>query len=282
MSSFTIVDGGLSTALEALGADISGPLWTARTVIENPTILERAHRAFVEAGAEVIISASYQCSAHDTDLAATTAIARRAADATTLVAASLGPFGASLADGSEYTGRYPVSWDVVESYHREKIAALAPSEPDLFAVETIPLADEARLIASILVEFGAPPAWFSFGFADEDTTYGGDSVDAAVGAVSGYESLVAIGVNCTNPTLVSGITARMHLIAPGVPLIAYPNHGRQWDAVNRCWLGEGATVPGDSTIAEWVANGVRYVGGCCGVGPDGVAELVHARHRLMT
>lgn len=277
---FTIIDGGLSTALEECGADISGPLWTARTVIENPDLLERAHRSFVDAGAEIVITASYQCGAGDTDLAATTAIARRAAGARAKVAASIGPFGASLANGSEYTGRYGVSWDVVERYHRDKIAVLVDTEPDLFAVETIPLADEARLVATILLEHGAPPAWFAFGFVDERTTYGGDPLETAVEAVIGYESVIAIGVNCTNPRFVSAITARMHEMAPDLPLVAYPNHGRQWDAVHRCWLGEGSTVPGDSTLAEWLANGVRYVGGCCGVGPDGVRELVAARRRV--
>ena len=282
MKRFTIIDGGLSTALEQIGADISGPLWTARTIVENPGILETAHRAFVDAGAEIIITASYQCGVDDTDLAATTAIARRAADSRARVAASIGPFGASLADGSEYTGRYGVPWERVEDYHRAKIAVLVDTDPDLFAVETIPLADEARLIAGILVELGAPPAWFSFGFVDEASTYGGDPLAAALDAVIGYESLVAVGANCTAPSLIPAITARLHESAPALPLIAYPNHGRQWDADARCWIGSGTRVPDDKSLAEWVANGVEYIGGCCGVGPEGIGALVDARSRLLT
>ena len=195
---FTVIDGGLSTALELLGADISGPLWTAQTVIEDPALLERAHRSFVEAGANIIATASYQCGTKQFEsiglsakeardaLASTTTIAHRAVEGTSVaVAASVGPFGASLANGSEYNGRYGVEWQVVEDYHREKLAILVDSGADLIAIETIPLADEALLIAEILEELGAPPAWFSFGFADETQTYGLDAVDKAVLSITG-------------------------------------------------------------------------------------------------
>ena len=170
---FTVIDGGLSTALELLGADISGPLWTAQTVIDDPALLERAHRSFVEAGADIIATASYQCGTKQFEaiglstkeardaLASMTTIARRAVEGTSVaVAASVGPFGASLANGSEYNGRYGVEWQIVEDYHREKLAILVDSGADLIAIETIPLADEALLIAEILEELGAPPAWF--------------------------------------------------------------------------------------------------------------------------
>mgnify|MGYP000371147211 CR=1 FL=1 len=283
---FTVIDGGLSTALELLGADISGPLWTAQTVIEDPALLERAHRSFVEAGANIIATASYQCGTKQFEsiglsakeardaLASTTTIARRAVEGTSVaVAASVGPFGASLANGSEYNGRYGVEWRVVEDYHREKLAILVDSGADLIAIETIPLADEALLIAEILEELGAPPAWFSFGFADETQTFGLDAVDKAVLSIAGYADLVAIGMNCTHPRYVDSLLASMSELVSGIPLIVYPNHGREWDAVARCWIGDSMSISTMETVKRWVDLGARFIGGCCGIGPEDIAHL---------
>ena len=290
---FTVIDGGLSTALELLGADISGPLWTAQTVIDDPELLERAHRSFVEAGADIIATASYQCGTKQFEaiglsskeardaLASTTTIARRAVEGTSVaVAVSVGPFGASLANGSEYNGRYGVEWQQVEDYHREKLAILVDSGADLIAIETIPLADEALLIAEILEELGAPPAWFSFGFADETQTYGLDAVDKAVLSITGYADLVAIGMNCTHPRYVDSLLASMSELVSGIPLIVYPNHGREWDAVARCWIGDSNAVSAAETVKRWVDLGARLIGGCCGVDPLGIADLVAARDSL--
>ena len=283
---FTVIDGGLSTALELLGADISGPLWTAQTVIDDPALLERAHRSFVEAGADIIATASYQCGTKQFEaiglsskeardaLASTTTIARRAVEGTSVaVAASVGPFGASLANGSEYNGRYGVEWQQVEDYHREKLAILVDSGADLIAIETIPLADEALLIAEILEELGAPPAWFSFGFADETQTYGLDAVDKAVLSIAGYADLVAIGMNCTHPRYVDSLLASMSELVSGIPLIVYPNHGREWDAVARCWIGDSMSISAGETVKRWVDLGARFIGGCCGIGPEDIAHL---------
>ena len=283
---FTVIDGGLSTALELLGADISGPLWTAQTVIDDPALLERAHRSFVEAGADIIATASYQCGTKQFEsiglsskearnaLASTTTIARQAVEGTSVVvAASVGPFGASLANGSEYNGRYGVEWQQVEDYHREKLAILVDSGADLIAIETIPLADEALLIAEILEELGAPPAWFSFGFADENQTYGLDAVDKAVLSIAGYADLVAIGMNCTHPRYVDSLLASMSELVSGIPLIVYPNHGREWDAVARCWTGDSILISSVETVRRWVDLGARLIGGCCGIGPEDIAHL---------
>jgi hypothetical protein len=177
----TVIDGGLSTALAELGADTSSSWWTADALRTSPHVLEAAHRSFVVAGARVVTSASYQCPSHEHDaLRASTAIARRAAGDDARVAASIGPFGAWLADGSEYNGAYDVSLEVVRSRHTERIRVLLDTDVDLFAVETQPRADEAEMIAEILVDHGAPPAWFSFGCRDGSTTYGGGSTSRRV------------------------------------------------------------------------------------------------------
>ena len=288
-----VIDGGLSTALEILGADVSGPLWTAQTIVDNPALLERAHRSFVEAGSQIIATASYQCGQSQFEscgltpaqsrqaLLDTTLIARRAVAGTnTLVAASIGPFGACLADGSEYTGRYDVEWSDVEDYHRHKLNILVDSGADLIAVETIPLADEARLIAEILQECGSPPAWFSFGFADSAVTYGGNTVSQAVASVVDYDNLVGVGINCTRPVYVEGLLLAMGQLAPATAFVVYPNHGRAWDAIGRCWIGSGESIPSTAELTRWVQLGAKFIGGCCGVGPDEIAELARRSRHL--
>lgn len=275
----TLIDGGLSTALESLGVDVSGPLWTARAIRDEPARLEDAHRAFVAAGARIVTTASYQCAADDEEgLRSATAIARRAASGRR-VAASVGPYGASRADGSEYHGRYGVDLSVVAEHHRRKLATLVSSRPDLLAVETQPRADEARIIAGLLEELGAPPAWFSFTFEDDPglvdrvTTRGGDSVDAVLEAVAGYPNLLAVGVNCTAPATVTAILSRFRDLAPRVALIAYPNHGGQWQPAERTWTRTADSVFTDGCLEEWIGLGANFVGGCCGIGPADIADL---------
>lgn len=292
---FVLLDGGLSTALEALGVDTSGDLWTAEAAWKRPELLVAAHRAFVEAGADVVTTASYQC---DVDLlvragadlrvarevlASTTDLARRATDGTGVeVAASLGPFGASLADGSEYTGRYPVPWETVVSFHRRRLEVLIDTGPDLFAVETIPRRDEAALLADLLVEFGAPRAWFSFGCATGEHTYGGDDLCATVSEVVDYPNLVAVGVNCVAPPVVSDALDTLRTQDEplhDVPFVVYPNHGRMWDGDARVWTGDSHVVDG-VLVESWLERGARFVGGCCGTGPSDIARLAELRTRL--
>ena len=271
----TVIDGGLSTALAELGVDTSGGWWTADALRTAPDVLEAAHRAFVAAGARVVTSASYQCPSHEHEaLRASTAIARRAAGDDARVAASIGPFGAWLADGSEYTGRYDVPLEVMRSRHTERIRVLTGTNVDLFAVETQPRADEAEMIAEILVDHGAPPAWFSFGCRDGSTTYGGDDVFDAVRRIADYPDLVAVGVNCGSPDVVDAVVSSL---APlGLPMVAYPNHGRSWDASARAWTGEAADLADEARLGRWQRAGVTMVGGCCGVGPAELERLARS------
>lgn len=288
-----ILDGGLSTALDELNIDISGPLWTARAVVENPDGLAAAHRRFAEAGADYVTTASYQCGVEHfrtlglsasrarAALLSTTSIARiGVADTPTRVAASIGPFGASLADGSEYHGRYRASFADIAAYHRNKLDVLNETDPDVFAVETQLLADEVRVIVDHLVSLGSPRAWFSFGFRDEETTHGGDTLQQVVDAVTDYPNLVAVGVNCTAPHLVTPILRRLATLVPGVALIAYPNHGGEWRAVDRTWLRPGVSVFDSVRVEEWYRAGARYIGGCCGTGPTDIARLAELVREL--
>jgi S-methylmethionine-dependent homocysteine/selenocysteine methylase len=283
---FTLVDGGLSTVLEEMGEHPSGLLWTAAALLDRPWLLTEAHRRYVEAGADVVITSSYQASlpglvaagldpsAAREALVSTTRLARASGAAT--VAASVGPFGACLADGSEYHGSYAADWAEVRRFHRERLEVLADSGPDLFAIETMPGAVEAQIVLEELRSLTDAPAWVSFTCNGPHTTCSGDAITAAVAAVAPAAN--AVGVNCTHPSLV---TSLLHDAASvtDLPLVAYPNHGAEWDAHAKCWVGaaDGTDLP--AHLGEWLAAGARLVGGCCGVGTKGVAALAAARAR---
>ena len=285
---FTVVDGGLSTALDDLGHRPEGLLWTAQLVIDRPDVLVQAHRTFVDAGADVIISASYQASvdgfiaaglnakAARSALASTTELARRSG--ARFVASSIGPFGAALGDGSEYHGRYAADWDEVRAFHRSRFQVLANTGPDLFAIETIPSAIEAEIVLDELVRATQLPAWLCVTCVDEGTTCAGDTIEAVAQLAATAPTIAAFGVNCTHPRHVTGLLQRA-ASATSLPLVAYPNHGRTWDAQRECWVGDH-TDQLTTRVGEWILHGARLIGGCCGVGAPDVARLVGARAAL--
>jgi homocysteine S-methyltransferase len=246
-----LIDGGLSTALEELGADLSDDLWTARILRDSPDLLLAAHEAFVTAGAEIVISASYQ--APDELLAESVRVARRAG---VLVAASVAPYGALLAGGEEYTGLY----DVPEGFHERRLRLLIAAEPDCFAVETQPRLDEALSIVRLIEHLDGPDAWVTFTCRDGERTAHGEPIEDAIAAVASSPKVVAAGVNCTAPEFVDELLARARTVTD-LPLIAYPNAGRVYDAASKTWSG------GEQT---WDFAGAQLVGGCCGVGPTGI------------
>ncbi len=188
-----------------------------------------------------------------------------------LVAASVGPYGAYLADGSEYRGRYGVSPATLRDFHAPRLELLAEAGPDLLAVETIPDADEAEVLVPLLEELGLP-AWFSYAVAGA-TTRAGQPLDAAYAVLAGCSPLVAVGVNCSAPRDIAGALATA-ADATGKPGVAYPNLGETWDNDTHSWRGDGEF---DVALAStWVADGARMVGGCCRVGPDHIADLRRA------
>lgn len=275
-----LLDGGLSTALEQQGADISGALWTARLLAEAPELIAAAHRAYYRAGAQVATTASYQASlegfaAHADPAALITrsvAIAREVRDSfddpRLLVAASVGPYGAFLADGSEYRGRYGVPASRLRDFHAPRLELLAAAGPDLLAVETIPDADEAEVLVALLADLGVP-AWFSYSVRG-GTTAAGQPLAEAYAVLSGCPTLVAAGVNCSDQADVLGALTTA-AATTGRPGVAYPNRGGSWDADAEQWA-YGDPVDLD-LLGDWVAAGASYVGGCCGTGPADVAAM---------
>jgi homocysteine S-methyltransferase len=187
------------------------------------------------------------------------------------VAASIGPYGAMLADGSEYTGDYDLTEQELADFHRPRAEALLEAGADLLAFETLPSALEAAAVVRLLDELGGPPAWISFQCQDGRRTARGEAIEEAVSAAE-HPAVVAIGVNCTAPRDMPSLLAAARA-ATAWPLIAYPNLGRGWDAASRTWLAPDGDTFDPAVVAGWTAVGVGWLGGCCGVGPAEIAAL---------
>ncbi|NBW72969.1 MAG: homocysteine S-methyltransferase [Microbacteriaceae bacterium] len=285
-----LIDGGLSTELENLGARIEGELWTGRTLIAQPELVHKAHRNFVAAGAEIVITSSYQISRQgfreiglsdvDADRALTksVAVARSATAGTECqVAASVGPFGAVLHDGSEYRGDYKVSQSELEDFHFERLEVLLEAKPDLLAVETIPNVLEAKALAQVLSKVDIP-FWVSFTAATEEKLWSGEYVADAAEAVAGLSNLIAVGLNCVDPEIVLDGVKIINSVT-GSPAIAYPNCGGIWDAAKDAWVG-GSRKSLVDWLALWRDSPIEYLGGCCGTDAKEIAKLHKALEEL--
>ncbi|MET8401578.1 homocysteine S-methyltransferase [Streptomyces sp900116325] len=281
--STVLLDGGLSNQLEAQGCDLSDELWSARLLLDEDRQIEAAHRAYVRAGAQVLITSGYQATfegfarrgigrGRAAELfARSVELARRAGgetDREIWVAASVGPYGAMLADGSEYRGRYGLSVRELERFHRPRIEALAAAGPDVLALETVPDVDEAEALLRAVEGCGLP-VWLSYSVAG-DRTRAGQPLDTAFALAAGYERVVAVGVNCCDPADADRAVETAAEVT-GKPVLVYPNSGERWDAEGRAWKGGATFDPG--RVRGWQAAGARLVGGCCWVGPGPIAEL---------
>jgi homocysteine S-methyltransferase len=267
-----VLDGGLATELERRGHDLSSELWSARLLRDDPAAIVDVHSAFVAVGAEVVTSASYQASFEALGAATVALLHRSVALAREAgprwVAASVGPYGAMLADGSEYRGDYGRTVRELAAWHRPRLEALAAAEPDVLAVETIPCLTEVEALCAELDAL-AVPAWLSITAVGESTRAGEPAAEAFAMARD-CAAVFAVGVNCTAPADVTALV-RLAGDVSGKPVIAYPNSGEGWDAQRRSWTGGAAFDPAD--VREWLAGGARLVGGCCRVRPEDIAEL---------
>jgi homocysteine S-methyltransferase len=284
-----VLDGALATELEARGFDLSDALWSARLLADDPEAIEAVHRAYLEAGAQVLITASYQASVEgftaqghneqeaEALLRRSVELAQRARGTrAALVAASVGPYGAVLAGGEEYSGDYGALTDgELEAFHERRLRVLLAAGPDCVACETIPRVSEAAALVRVLDRLDAPDAWISFSCRDGRTTSHGEPIEEAVGVASAGRSVVAVGVNCTAPEHIEELLTRART-ATDLPLVAYPNNGRVWDGAARCWTDAGASILPAGTVRAWVDAGACLVGGCCGLGPDAVRALAGA------
>ncbi|MFO0624993.1 MAG: homocysteine S-methyltransferase [Polyangiales bacterium] len=284
-----VLDGGLATELEARGAVLDTPLWSARLLRDDPAMIAAVHRDYLDAGADILTTAGYQATLPGLVAAglapdAARAVLRRAVtlacdarDAhprggAVLVAASLGSYGAFLADGREFRGGYGRSVEALADFHRARLAVIADAGADLLAFETVPCVEEAEAIARALADTDGPPAWVSFSLGAEGRTAQGDPlVDGALAALASPR-VIAVGCNCCDPRAVEH-ALRVLRGCTDVDLVAYPNRGERWSPEARRWEPDGAARPLADFAAGYRAAGATVLGGCCRTTPGDIRAL---------
>ncbi|NGO40783.1 homocysteine S-methyltransferase [Streptomyces ureilyticus] len=286
-----VLDGGMSNQLESAGHDLSDELWSARLLAERPEAITEAHLAYFEAGANVAITSSYQATFEgfgkrgikreratelmslSVELALDATQEARAKGVTRplYVAASVGPYGAMLADGSEYRGRYGLSVAELEAFHRPRMEALAYVGPDVLALETVPDADEAEALLRAVRGLGVP-AWLTYSVAG-DRTRAGQPLEEAFALAADVDEVIAVGVNCCAPEGVDGAIETAARVT-GKPVVVYPNSGETWNAEARAWAGRSTFATEE--VRGWEEAGARLIGGCCRVGPEAISSIAGA------
>lgn len=311
-----VLDGAFATELERFGCNLKDPLWSAKALIEAPHLVKKVHLSYLAVGADIVESSGYQATVEGFEskgfsteeakelvkLSVSTAIdarntfiAAKKAGATIvegfpiqennalsypLVAASVGPFGAFLADGSEYRGAYGKTIDELAHFHRSRLALFAAVEPDVFACETIPCLDEAKALAIVLSEGEVTkgiPSWVSFSCQDEEHICSGESIGDCAAYLDTVEAVQAIGINCTQPKYVESLIhhIREHTAKP---IVVYPNTGELYNIKARAWYGEVEAF--DTFARTWAKAGASIIGGCCRIGPAHIESLASWMHEV--
>jgi homocysteine S-methyltransferase len=285
-----LIDGGLSNVLEKQGCDLNDKLWSAKLLKSNPEAIIQAHLAYLNAGAQCITTSSYQASVpgfmalgHDqataenyliksVDLAVEAVNRFEAKGTQPIIAASIGPYGAYLADGSEYRGNYGVSDEVLHAFHYDRIQLLNNTKADLFACETIPSFQEAKVLSTILKET-EKSAWISFSCKDEAHLNDETPITTAVELFIDHPTVFAIGVNCTPPQYISDLIKTIKSKAGSKRVVMYPNSGEVYNATNKTW---SSLLNADSCVTmskEWMELGADIIGGCCRIGPEQIKQI---------
>jgi homocysteine S-methyltransferase len=271
-----VLDGAMGTELERLGHDLRHELWSGRVLKDEPAEIGRVHDAYIDAGADVILTASYQLGDDPLLLKRAVSTARAACERHSrliAVGGSLGPYGACLADGSEYTGRYDISFKELVSFYQARVRPMLDAGVDFIAFETIPSLSEAKAVAVAIekVQWGSALAWISFTCKDEARVASGDAFGACIAAVSVLSNVLAVGVNCTAPQHIVSLlqTAKRHT---DKPLVAYPNRGSVW-TTGTGWTEGLSQVTTADWVEKYIAAGARIVGGCCQTTPEDIRAI---------
>ena len=288
-----VLDGAFATELEARGFSVNDVLWSAKALFERPDLVRDVHLDYLRAGANVVTSASYQAtvagfmkrgfseaeavallqkSVHLAQEARDLYLAEHGThEPAPLVAASVGPFGAYLADGSEYRGDYDVDEDALTEFHAGRLRVLAAAQPDLLACETLPCLIEARaLMRALRAEKIRIPAWFSFSCRDAAHISDGTEIAECARYLDGVPEAAAIGLNCTAPQYVEELIRTIRQ-ETAKPIIVYPNSGESYDASDKTW--HGAAEDFGALARRWRSAGARLIGGCCRTSPREIAEI---------
>ncbi|WP_226528127.1 homocysteine S-methyltransferase [Metabacillus niabensis] len=291
-----IIDGAMATELENHGCNLNDRLWSAKILMENPHLIKKVHTDYFNAGADCAITASYQATIGGykerglTEEEAVDLIKKSVQIATEardefwtesknqynrpkpLVAASVGPYGAFLADGSEYSGDYLLSEDELVVFHRERIKILVEAGADILACETIPCFIEAKAIIRVLREFPEVYAWISFSAKDEVHISNGDKIADCAKWIEQENQVAAIGINCSSPKLIESLIREIK-DQTSKPIIVYPNSGEEYDATSKQWKEIAPTKQFATSTQRWYEAGAKIIGGCCRTKPEDIRAL---------
>lgn len=279
--------------LEKFGCDLNHKLWTAKLIQSNPELILKAHMAYLQAGATCITSAGYQATVEgfmelgenksqarklllrSVDLALKARdlfVLKNQIDTPIYVSASMGPYGAFLADGSEYRGNYKITEQQLRLFHASRIELLASSGADFFAFETIPSIVEVKVLASLL-KVTSKPSWISFSCKNELYMNDGSKISDAAKIIANHPTVFAIGVNCTAPKYISKIIKTIKMAAPNKKIIVYPNSGEVYHSKSKSWLGMSHPAAFEKMAIEWNEIGADIIGGCCRIGPEYIDKI---------
>lgn len=288
-----ILDGALATELEARGCNLADTLWSAKVLMENPELIYQVHYDYFAAGANVAITASYQATplgfaARGLDSGQASALIRQSvtlaqrarddyraasgSEAPLLVAGSVGPYGAYLANGAEYRGDYALPAAEMKDFHRPRVAALLEAGVDLLACETLPSFGEIQALISLLAEFPHSSAWFSFTLRDAQHLSDGTPLSKVAEVINGAPQVVAVGLNCVALESVTPALQTLQVLTDK-PLLVYPNSGEQYDAVSKSWHSAPSGCTLHDKFPEWRQAGARLIGGCCRTTPQDIAAI---------
>jgi homocysteine S-methyltransferase len=295
-SGLLMLDGGLATELENRGHDLDDALWSARLLVDDPMAIAQVHQDYLAAGADCLITASYQGTIHGFKqrgfgkseaeglLTQAVQLALDARDAfwaipenrpgriRPIVAASIGPYGAALADGSEYTGNYDLEEEGLRLFHRRRFQILADTRADIMACETIPSYLEATALISLLQKTPDRYAWFAFSCRDDKRINDGTPLAICAELLDGIDQVAAVGINCTAPGLIPGLIAEIKRVS-NKPIIVYPNSGEEYDSTSRRWVGSSDSDGFAQASLQWRSAGATLIGGCCRTGPEHIRKM---------
>ena len=294
--SILILDGAFSTELETKGHNLNDPLWSAKLLIEAPEAISQVHEDYLSSGADCVITASYQATFEEfmkrglseeeagNLITLSIDIAKNTRDKfclkpenqvnrpKPLVAASVGPYGAYLADGSEYRGDYKIDEQGLVKFHEKRLETLISSKPDILACETIPCLAEAKALAGLLENYPGVYAWISFSAKDGKHINSGEKIEDCARLLDSYEQVAAIGVNCTAPEHVESLIEEIRK-GTDKPIIVYPNSGETYDAGEKVWHGDSCSLSYEEYALKWYEKGARIIGGCCRTTPGDIRKI---------
>lgn len=291
-----IIDGAFGTELERKGYNINDTLWSAKFLMEKPEAIGEVHKDYLEAGSDCVTTASYQASFEGfmkrglseqeakSLIQSSIKIAQNVRDTfwadeknrlkrqKPLVAASVGPYGAYLADGSEFKGNYGLSIDELIAFHRKRMQTLIEAKPDLLACETIPCLIEAKALCKLLEEFQDTYAWMSFSARDGKHINSGESVRECAQFLETQKQIIAIGINCTAPQHIESLIGEIKAVS-NKPIIVYPNGGSTYNALTKTWDGFSKSATYGKMAHSWYEKGASIIGGCCQTTPEDIAQI---------